>query len=77
MLEAQLNHLGLQVHFWDAITPDSFRRRTFKTDIEFWPGVLETYLSHLIVFEDIAQEGFRNALILEDDVDIDRFIVDR
>ena len=79
-MERMLKHHNLQVEWWDAQTPDSYlvkmyldSSRMADEEREHHMRKLEMscYASHVSIYMEIVRRGYKNALILEDDIDID------
>ncbi|CAG8810045.1 33802_t:CDS:1, partial [Racocetra persica] len=67
-MEVLGKYLGLDLDFFKAVS------RLSKSNLTV--GAKACYLSHYRIFESIVKNGYENALILEDDVDMEVNITD-
>ena len=79
-MERMVRHHQLDVEWWPATTPDSFTVKMLRDNIHTpadmrgekkSPFIWACYASHVSIYEEIVRKGYKNALILEDDVDFD------
>ncbi|CAG8737909.1 5883_t:CDS:1, partial [Racocetra fulgida] len=75
-MKALGNHLGLDLDFFKAVNKfdDKALSRLNMSDLAAGPKAC--YLSHYSVFELIVKNGYENAVIFEDDVDMELNITD-
>lgn len=76
-----LDYHNIDHEMWKAETPESHIVRTYlkiKNDDDInWKPITACYASHLAVYQEIIRKEYRNALILEDDIDMEMDVVDR
>lgn len=79
-MERMISFHNLDVEWWPAETPDSYMVKMYLDSIRINDGlrnhtkhslIMSCYASHVSVYMEIIRRGYKNVLILEDDVDID------
>jgi GR25 family glycosyltransferase involved in LPS biosynthesis len=78
-ISSHLKNLGLDFEIVDAVDgaklPDAQRKSLLADGVNYVPGVIGCYLSHIQVYEKIVKNNIPVALILEDDARLSRNIV--
>ncbi|KAF0560345.1 glycosyltransferase family 25 protein [Gigaspora margarita] len=75
-MEALGNYLHLDLDIIKAINKYDYATLSRLNKSDLGDGVKACYLSHYSIFELIVKNGYENALIFEDDVDIELNITD-
>ncbi|CAG8662813.1 5081_t:CDS:1 [Dentiscutata erythropus] len=72
MMKAITDTLGLKVEFFTAISTDDHKTlNRFNNATELFDTHKACYISHYLIYASIVYHGYDNALILEDDIDIE------
>ncbi|CAG8687487.1 1898_t:CDS:1 [Racocetra persica] len=72
-----VSYLNLDVEYFDAISKfNKVLQRYTNENGKVTVGQRACYITHYLIYNKIIDEGFNNALILEDDVDFETNITD-